>query len=440
MVERWISSFRALANKKFVRNVLVLLSGSAAAQLITLAFSPLLTRLYNPEAFGVLGAFLAILAILGPLAALCFPLAIVLPEGDSEARGLARLSVTIAPFTAAFVGMVIFVSSQELLGHRGFTTLGSEIYLIPVAMFLAACLSTTNQYALRKRLFHLKARVAILQSSAVNMLKAGIGLVAPTGLAMIAVTIFGIIFQTIVLATSIVRGESAASSSSGGPSDHRMSELARRFRHFPQYRAPHHLVTSFTQEAPTLMLAGFVSPTAAGLFTLARTVLIRPANLVAQSVGDVFYPTVTRAVHRGERVSSLLAKATGGLALLGAVPFGTVALFGPTLFSFAFGEEWRLAGDYARWLALMLFCNFINRPTVAAIPALGLQRGLLVAGTAAGGLRLAAFLFGFTILQSDLIAVALFSVLGAIGYLAIITWVWLESKRRESSRPTETGQ
>jgi O-antigen/teichoic acid export membrane protein len=88
---------------KFVRNVAVVASGTAGAQAITMAFSPIITRLYGPEAFGLLGTFMAIVAVVTPLAALSYPIAIVLPKEDIDARGIAKLSAYIAVCIAALV-------------------------------------------------------------------------------------------------------------------------------------------------------------------------------------------------------------------------------------------------------------------------------------------------------------------------------------------------
>ncbi|UCZ56541.1 hypothetical protein LGV61_12545 [Desulfurispirillum indicum] len=38
-----------LYNSKFIRNVAIVASGTAAAQAITMAFAPIITRIYGPE-------------------------------------------------------------------------------------------------------------------------------------------------------------------------------------------------------------------------------------------------------------------------------------------------------------------------------------------------------------------------------------------------------
>ena len=60
---------------KFFRNVILVASGTVGARAITMAFSSIITKLYGPEAFGLLGAFVAVLAIVMPIAALSYPVA-----------------------------------------------------------------------------------------------------------------------------------------------------------------------------------------------------------------------------------------------------------------------------------------------------------------------------------------------------------------------------
>lgn len=67
-------------NNKFIKSVMVVMSGTIAAQAITLLCAPIITRLYGPEAYGILGVFNAVLNIITPIAALTYPIAIVLSE------------------------------------------------------------------------------------------------------------------------------------------------------------------------------------------------------------------------------------------------------------------------------------------------------------------------------------------------------------------------
>ena len=96
VISRLRSGAKTYGNSRFLRNVAVVATGTAAAQAITLAFMPFLTRVYGSEAFGALAAFNAAVSISTPLATLGYVNAIVLPDTEEGATAVACLSVVWA--------------------------------------------------------------------------------------------------------------------------------------------------------------------------------------------------------------------------------------------------------------------------------------------------------------------------------------------------------
>src|SRR5699024_8227243 len=144
------------------------------------------------------------------------------------------------------------------------------------------------------------------------------------------------------------------------------------------------------------------------------TVLNMPAQLIGKSVGDVFYPRISEAAYNKENLTSLIKKATLTLGAVGAIPFGTVIFFGPWLFGFVFGEEWVMAGEYARWIALWSCFAFMNRPSVRALPVLTAQRFHLIYTIIMLLARMFVLFIGFYVFNSDIVAIALFGLSGAL--------------------------
>ncbi|MEI8616631.1 hypothetical protein P4S63_01305 [Pseudoalteromonas sp. B193] len=101
----------------------------------------------------------------------------------------------------------------------------------------------------------------------------------------------------------------------------------------------------------------------------------------------------------------------------------SVILFGPWLFGFVFGEEWVLAGEYARWLSVWIYFMFMNPPSNKAIPILEIQGFYLFFTFCTVFLRIIALLVGYFVFKSDVISVMLFSIAGAVINIAIITIV-----------------
>src|SRR5699024_11429409 len=86
-----VKKIKNVFHSKFIKSVIVMAFGAVGAQAITLLLSPLITRLYGPEAFGMMGTFNSIINIIGPVSALTFPIAIVLPKGEREVKSIIKL-------------------------------------------------------------------------------------------------------------------------------------------------------------------------------------------------------------------------------------------------------------------------------------------------------------------------------------------------------------
>lgn len=411
---------------KFIRNVIVVASGTAGAQMIGMAFSPLITRLYGPEAFGILGTFTAVLAVLTPIAALTYPIAIVLPKSDRHAKGLASLSMRLALMISLITFLVLLIGHDWLIKTLGLEAIKVFIYLIPIALILSAYQQVITQWLIRKKQFKVTAKMAVLQALIVNISKTGLGLLNPTSMMLIAVTIIGLLVNGVLLKLGI-KGKKENLTLSNIDSG-KMRVLASKHRDFPMYRAPQVLLNALSQSLPVLMLASFFGPASAGFYSIGRTVLGIPSTLIGKSVGDVFYPRITEAINKNENPSPLILKSTLLMSAVGILPFGLIIAIGPWLFSLVFGSEWVVAGEYARWLALWSYFGFLNRPSVAAIAALKLQRFFLLYEIFSVLLRAISLYTGFWLYKSDMIAVALFSISGVVLNVFLVIYTLKKSK------------
>ena len=116
-------------------NVLKLIVGTALGQIITVLVSPVLTRIYTPDDFGLFAIYISIVSILGVVISLRFETAIMLPEDDDEAVDLVILSTGIAFGLSLLLLLVFMLFNQkiiELIGHPEFEF---YLYFIPLSTF-----------------------------------------------------------------------------------------------------------------------------------------------------------------------------------------------------------------------------------------------------------------------------------------------------------------
>ena len=77
-------------NTEFSKNVLMLVTGTTVSQIIPIAISPILTRIYTPEDFGILALFMSLSMLFGSVASARYEQAIILPDQDEDLIGSGR--------------------------------------------------------------------------------------------------------------------------------------------------------------------------------------------------------------------------------------------------------------------------------------------------------------------------------------------------------------
>lgn len=377
MVRDLPGKLKHLSAKGFVRNVAMIATGAAIAQALTLLVAPLLTRMFSPEAFGLLGLFMAVAGVIGPSAALRYELAIPIARSERMANALLHLCLMVTAIMAAISGMIAMILAHHIGSLLDAPALAPYLLLLPFHVFAMGAFLALSQWAVRRQYFSLLARNPLTRAVATIAVQLGAGLAA-LGQGWLIIGFFvGHAAAALGLASRLVRREAQALRT---PRHLRASlfTAARRFRRFPAFAAPQETINALSQQLPNLVLAAFFGPAIVGLYWLTLRVLQAPAQLVGQSVRQVFYQRICDLLNRGEAPLPLMAKTTIVLVLIGAPAFLPVIAFGPTVFSFVFGEEWRDAGEFARWVALWSWVGFANVPAVCGLQAMGAQKALLL--------------------------------------------------------------
>lgn len=423
--------FKQLTNNPFIRNVIIIASGTAGAQAITMIFAPIITRMYGPDAFGVMGTFTALTRIIIPIAALTYPVAIVLPKDDRDAKGLIHLSLIVTGVISSISLILIMLLNEKIVSIFDLEEIQTYLYLIPLVVIFAGLMQVAEQWLIRTKQFAINARVTIYQSLIINTSKLGIGFFHPVATVLIILTVVsnGIRALMMILFAKKSKYNSNVIKANSKPKS--IKKLAKNYYDFPLYRAPEEFLNAVSNGLPILMLTAFFGPASAGFYSIVRSVMSIPSQLIGKSVGDVFYPRIAEALNNNEDLTKLISKATLALAGVGIIPYGIIIFFGPSMFSFIFGSEWVVAGEYARWIAMWSYVAFMNRPSVKALPVLNAQRFQLIYTTFMLITRLSVLAITYYIFSSDIIAVASFGVAGALLNVGLITITINLSKKRQ---------
>lgn len=403
---------------RFIHGVTVLASGTTAAQAVVILASPILTRLYTPEQFGVLAVYAAALSIVIVIASLRYQLAIPLPRTDGSAANVLAVALACVAVVTLVSAVIVGLYKQDIAVLANASELASLLWLLPVGVLLGGVYEALSYWAVRKKSFGLIARTNLQQGfgMAATQVVLGVAQLGPIGL------IIGQIVGT-------AAGLSSLAASALSQDRHvlkrirlrRAMQQARRFRRFPQYLTWSGLANSAGAQLPMLLFAALFSPATAGLYFLADRVTRAPASLVGNAVSRVFLSDAAEARREG-RLDRLALRVIRGLVRVSVGPFMLMAIVAPELFSVAFGPEWLESGHFVQWMTPMLIASFVVAPLTTLHVVLERQRrGLLFQVTLLIS-RMIAIGVGVK-LGGEVLTIAIFSFMSCAVYAYFGCWI-----------------
>lgn len=413
--ERWLSS-------RFVRNTGTLAGGTALAQVIALAAAPILTRIYGPDDFGILGVFTSFLGILAIASTLRYELAIPLARSDDQAAGVVATSLLFTAALSVIVAIAALGVGESILFALNAGQLLPYLWLLPISICIVGSYQTLNYWAIRNNHFGLIAKTKFSQGVASVSTQLGLGLIGIGPLGLLLGQVVGQSAGVMSLARNFPLR------SLQGLTLPLLTATMHRFRRFPYLATPGALLNAATTQAPVLVFAALYGPLVAGLFALTQRIVGLPILLIGNSVNQVFFAEVAGLLKANPaKIAPRFITVAGSLALLAVLPAAALMVFGPQLFSFIFGDEWLEAGRFARMLAPMLILQFSVAPT-AHLNILERQGLNLTWNIVRAALVATAFVLSHTMNLRAHVSVALYAASMSISYL-LMAGLWLAAAR-----------
>lgn len=375
-VASWRGLVERLRSSRFVRGVMVLAGGTALGQAISLAASPVITRLYAAEAFGLLSVYASLLSIVSIVAAMRYEYAIPLPEDEVTATELLFLSLALVVVVSSFVAVGVWWLGDRLSVWLGAPGLAPYLWLLPVGVFVTGLNQVLTYWTIRHRDYGRLARRTVTRSVGAVAVQTGLGWfgAGPVGLLLgELVGRAGGSTNLGVAAWQRVRHQIGQVTVEG------IRRAARAYIRFPMLSSGSSLLNSAGVFLPPILITAGYGLQVSGLFALAHRILDAPVRLIGMSVSNV-YLAEAAALARTDpvRLRRMFQQTTVRLLLVGGMPAAVVGVMSPWIFATVFGEEWREAGVYAQLLAPYVAARFVVLPISQTLNILNRQDVQLV--------------------------------------------------------------
>ncbi len=345
-------------NTEFSRNVFTLVTGTTIAQIIPIAISPILTRIYTPEDFGVLALFLSVSMLVGAIASARYEQAIILPEKDEDALNLIVLSLSFLVVICCMILMVILLFYGRIVILLNNDAISVWLYFVPLMIFLLGSFNIINVYATRQKQYKMIAKANVYKSLVLATIQIILGVVKSGVSGLIS----GQIFSTITSTMTLVKNTVNLRKIFQVVTLEKIRSLAKRYIRFPKYSLWAIMSNALTQNVVNVSVSSFFSITTLGFYSFANKIIAMPINLIGTSVGQVFYQQALREQQETGRSVKTFKAVVSKLVMLSFVIFIPLYFVVEDIFAFVFGDKWKIAGQFTKILIPFIMMKFIVSP------------------------------------------------------------------------------
>ena len=347
---------KELAQNKFLKNVSTLAFGTIISQAIVVLSSPLLTRIFTVEDFGVLQIFTSITVFFAVISTGRYELAIGLPKEDDDALKIIKLIIFLGFAISIFYFIIIFVL-KFFLKYEDYTRflVGNNAYVAPIYIFFIAIFSALSYWNQRKKKYKL-----ITYSNAIQVISATFfsivfgflgfheGMIWSLVIGIIVACLYILIKENLILVIWTQKNNLLA--------------LAKVYKSFPRYMIFSDLSLTASQQFIPLIFSVLYSNTIVGLYSLANRMLRLPNIVLTSSIANVFRNDAIDEIRNKGNCEELYISTFKKLIFMSLPIYILVFIFSPIIFILIFGVKWELAGYFARVLSTMLLFEFVATP------------------------------------------------------------------------------
>lgn len=368
-------SIPSFTEGSFARNQSYMMGRNIVALLIQITLTPIIVRLYDPEAYGTMNAIVSLSALLVPFFTLQYDRALLLAQDEGDIQGLRTVS-NFLPLTLSVGLFVLLLSSgDKALVALGLPALGSMALWIPVLIVLSAWAQVGQQMVAVRMKYKASFLYGSLTSLGSKLTAIGHGvLVSGSAMGLVAAELFSRIAQIVVSTRFILKEKSYRKRRK--ETNGALGPVLRKYIGFPKFELPAVGIAALANQVPLWWIPQFHGLAAFGQYGLSLSLLEIPMRMFGYSLSSTFYQKAAK-VYATEGARPLLRitlRTMGFVAAASAIPLLAILLWAEPLFAFVFGADWSQAGRFASALTVMYAARLIAEPISSVLRVVGRQR------------------------------------------------------------------
>lgn len=319
--------------------------------------SPILTRMYTPNDFGIFGVYTSITLILLSISTGKYEQAIVLPKNERDAAELVIITTVIALFFAVILSIVIAIWHSEIVDVLDLNDIGYWLYFLPMSVFLSGVYQALNYWNIRKKYFKNISKNRVINSvttvagnfSIFTILTGPAGLVLGELIGRLLVT-WRFVQDYVISNNHVLKSIRPL----------RLLALVKRYQKYVFYVTPAAILNVGSKQLPVLIFSTFYSASFVGFLALAQRVIQAPIGIIASAFSETLLQKMSVELRERGECQQLFDKTFIILASCSFFPFVIFFHFSEDFFEFVFGVTWRPAGLIVKILIPFYYVYLIS--------------------------------------------------------------------------------
>lgn len=353
----------------FLKSIITLVSGTAAAHLITLAALPIISRLYSKEQFGELAVLMSSSGILAIIMTLKLEVALFNRSKRVEREAIVYSAIVLSLCFLLTLTVIAFVFESSFLDFYKNKLSAFTLFFIPLAAFMIALFNVITNFVIVDKQFKHVAKVKVQRSLAQALLQ----------------FCFSIMSIGLVVAETLSRAVGIFSLFRKGLAEKELKtykvetfietiKINKRFLKFTSLAAFFNVAAL---QIPTLFIAANFSFSGAGIYLMTNRLVALPVNLIGQSMAQVYSSEFGTKKHEYNALIELFKRVVFKSFIFSSVIFILGALFSEWLIVIILGERWVQVSEFIIILTPMLIFQFSVTPISNTLNMLECQHLML---------------------------------------------------------------
>lgn len=341
-----MATFKQFLNSRseFLKNALTLAAGTSLAQVIPILATPILTRLFTPEDFGVLGVLVALGTTLGIVATGRYELSMLSLRSNVIALKLALLSLKISIIFCLTLTLFIFSFEGQIKNFYKDANFGNEIYILPIFVLALSINNIVNYLNIREKNYFAISSANIKRSISQVVTQFVLGY-SNISIGLVVGQIVSMYYGNLLLLNGLLK-KGLLKNYERSKKLNVTSLLLYKFKKQPLFSLPGSLFNNLNLNIIIIVHGANLTLSTIGLYAISVKLLGYPSSLIGQAISEVFFREASEEKKKTGVIIKTFDWTIVRLTLLSIPIYLIVYFFSEDLFGFVLGSDWAAAGIY----------------------------------------------------------------------------------------------